>query len=407
MTSSSRRALTTFAAVAPLVTTLACGGGGTPAADPAPAAGATTGAGAPAAVRVDATDAAAAGIETATAATVERADPLDAAGRVIFDERRTARLGSLVEGVVHEINVQPGDSVARGAVVVQLHSHVVHDAWALYFKALAERQRADTELTYAKTSESRAAALVAARALSPQELERARADVNAATQAVAAVKAEITRAEQELAHYGIVAHPDANPLEHEDVPVTTPFGGTVIERLATEGSAVTPGTPLLVVSDLSRVWVTAEIDEALVGRVVAGRPVAVKAAAYPGETFAGTLAAIGDVVDPDTRRVTLRIELANPGRRLKPQMLVTVSVAATAPRAVLVVPARALQTMDGESVVFVRSGADEFVRRAVTTGATVDGKVEIVRGLSPGDVVATSGAFLLKSALTAPAPEDE
>lgn len=404
MTSSSRRALTALAAVAPLVTTLACGGGATPAADPAPVAAGTA---APASVRVDATDAAAAGIETATATTVERADPLDAAGRVLFDERRTARLGSLVEGVVHEFNVQPGDSVARGAVVVQLHSHVVHDAWAGYFKALAERQRAETELVYAKTSESRAAALVAAKALSPQELERARADVNAATQAVATVRAEITRAEQELAHYGIVARPDANPLEHEDVPVATPFAGTVIERLATEGSAVTPGTPLVVVSDLSRVWVTAEIDETLVGRVVAGRPVTVKAAAYPGETFPGTLAAIGDVVDPDTRRVTLRIELANPGRKLKPQMLVTVSVAATTPRSVLVVPARALQTMDGESVVFVRSGTDQFLRRAVTTGATVNGAVEIVRGLAAGDVVATSGAFLLKSALTAPAPEDE
>ena len=404
MTSSSRRALTALAAVAPLVTTLACGGGATPAADPAPAAAGTA---APASVRVDATDAAAAGIETATATTVERADPLDAAGRVLFDERRTARLGSLVEGVVHEFNVQPGDSVARGAVVVQLHSHVVHDAWAGYFKALAERQRAETELVYAKTSESRAAALVAAKALSPQELERARAAVNAATQAVATVRAEITRAEQELAHYGIVARPDANPLEHEDVPVATPFAGTVIERLATEGSAVTHGTPLVVVSDLSRVWVTAEIDETLVGRVVAGRPVTVKAAAYPGETFPGTLAAIGDVVDPDTRRVTLRIELANPGRKLKPQMLVTVSVAATTPRSVLVVPARALQTMDGESVVFVRSGTDQFLRRAVTTGATVNGAVEIVRGLAAGDVVATSGAFLLKSALTAPAPEDE
>ena len=184
MTSSSVRVLTALAAVAPLVTTLACGGGSAPAAEPAPAAAATDAT--PSSVRVDATDAAAAGIETATAATVERADPLDAAGRVVFDERRTARIGSLVEGVVHELNVQPGDSVGRGAIVAQLHSHVVHDAWALYFKALAEKQRADTELTYAKTSETRAAALVADKALSPQELERARADVNAATQAPAA-----------------------------------------------------------------------------------------------------------------------------------------------------------------------------------------------------------------------------
>jgi cobalt-zinc-cadmium efflux system membrane fusion protein len=399
----SVRALPALTVTAALAAGLACNRDATaPAASPAPAA---TGTAAPSSVRVDAGDAAAAGIETATAVTVERADPIDAPGRVTFDERRTARLGSLVEGVVHQLDAQPGDVVARGAIVAQLHSHVVHDAWALYFKALAERQRADTELTYARTAERRAAALVADKALSPQELERARADVTAAEQAVAAVKAEITRAGQELAHYGIAARPDANPLDHEDVPVVTPFGGTVIERLATEGSAVTPGTPLLVVSNLSRVWVTAAIDESLVGRVVAGRPVAVTAAAYPGETFAGTLAAIGDVVDPDTRRVTLRIETPNPARKLKPQMLVSVSIAATAPRRVLVVPARALQTMDGESVVFVRTGTDRFVRRAVTVGTTVNGAVEIVRGLAEGDVVATSGAFLLKSALSAPAPE--
>jgi len=401
MTSWSTRVLTALAVAAPLVTTIACGGGTAPATEPAAASAA-----APSSVRVDATDAAASGIETTTAKTVERADPIAAAGRVTFDERRTARLGSLVEGVVHDIPAQPGDSVTRGQVVAQLHSHVVHDAWASYFKALAEKRRADTELAYATTAESRAATLVADKALSPQELERARADVSGAAQAVAAMKAEITRAEQELQHYGIVARPDANPLEHEDVPVTSPFAGTVIERLATEGSAVTPGTPLLVVSDLSRVWVTAEIDESLVGRVVTGRPVTVTAAAYPGESFPGTLAAVGDVVDADTRRVTLRIEMVNPGRKLKPQMLVTVSVAATAPRRVLVVPSRALQTMDGESVVFVRSGADQFVRRPVTTGATVNGEVEIVRGLVEGDVVATAGAFLLKSALSAPASED-
>lgn len=351
-------------------------------------------------VEVAADHARAAGIETARALFVDRTDPIEAAARVTFDERRTTRLGSLVEGVVHQLSLQPGDAVARGGVVAQLHSHVVHDAWASYFKALAEKRRADAEQAYAATAERRAATLVADKALSAQELERARADLNAAVQTVRGVQAEITRAEQELAHYGIAASPDANPLEHEDVPILSPFAGTVIERLATEGSAVTPGTPLVVVSDLTRVWVTAEIDETLVGRIVAGRPVTVTAAAYPGVSFPATLAAIGDVVDPATRRITLRIEADNADRRLKPQMLVRAAIAATAPRRVLVVPSQALQSMDGETVVFVRTG-DRFLRRPVAIGSTVDGAVEIVRGLQEGDVVATAGAFLLKSALAA------
>jgi membrane fusion protein, heavy metal efflux system len=254
--------------------TAGCGRADTPAAAPAssPPEARTS---------VDITDerARAAGIESAPVRAVERTEPLRAAGVVTFDERRTQRLGSLVEGVVGEIRVQPGDRVAAGTIVARLHSHVVHDAWAAYFKANAELRRVEAELAYAKTLESRAAQLVAAKALSPQELERARADVTAATEAVTGARAEILRTEQDLEHYGITARPDANARDNEDVPVIATIGGTVIERLATPGTAVTPGTPLLLISDLSRVWVTAEIDEAMLGRVIAGREATITAPA--------------------------------------------------------------------------------------------------------------------------------
>src|SRR5690606_10881685 len=148
-----------------------------------------------------------AGIETEVVRAVDRTDRLRAAGVVAFDERRTARLGSLVDGIVAEVTVQPGDAVRAGAVLARLHSHVVHDAWAAYFKAMAARERAAAELAYARTAESRAATLVADRALSPQELERARADLSAATQAEVAARAEVGRAEQELRHYGLEAKP--------------------------------------------------------------------------------------------------------------------------------------------------------------------------------------------------------
>jgi cobalt-zinc-cadmium efflux system membrane fusion protein len=284
---------------------------------------------------------------------------------------------------------------------------VVHDAWAGYFKSIAELRRSEAELTYVRTSEARAAELVADRALSPQELQRARTDVNAATQAVAAARAEITRFEQELDHYGITATPDANPADQREVPVRSPIAGTVIERLATEGMAVTPGTPLLVVSDLSRVWVLGEIDEKMLGRVTTGAVASITAGAYGADVFTGTLTAIGDVVNPATRRVTLRIEAPNADRRLKPQMFVTVSLGAAAPRRVLVVPSRAVQSIDGEQVVFVRTAGDRFERRAVTTGSDFSGEVEIVSGLGEGEVIATAGAFLLKSELTRPAGDKE
>jgi cobalt-zinc-cadmium efflux system membrane fusion protein len=357
-------------------------------------------------VAVTDADARAAGIETAAARMIERTEPLQASGVVTFDERRTARLGSLVEGVVDEINVQPGDRVARGVVLARLHSHVVHDAWAAYSKAQAERRRVEAELAYARTAEARAAQLVEAKALSPQELERARADVNTVVQEMAATAAEITRAEQDLGHYGVAVSADMKPGEDTSVPVRAPFAGTVIERQATQGSAVTPGAPLLVISDLSRVWVTAEVDEALLRHVVTGSAVTIEAVAYPGESFPGTLATVGDIVNPTTRRVTLRVEADNPDRRLKPQMFVTVALGASAARRMLVVPSRAVQGMEGETVVFVRTGGDHYARRAVTTGRDLGGEIEIVKGLQEGEVVVTAGAFLLKSELLKPAGEE-
>lgn len=370
--------------------------------EPADAPAAATGSSVP----LSEDDLDAAGIQTAPARLVERADALLASGTVALDERRTARVGSLVEGVVETLPVQLGDQVAQGALLAMLHSHVVHDAWAMYFTAQANRRRLDTELAYAETAESRAARLVEDRALSVQELERARADLNAVRQQVAAADAEIVRSRQELHHYGIEPRPDSDPEKEDSVPVVAPIGGVVIERPVTQGTAVTPGTPLVVLSDLTRVWVLAEIDETLLGRVATGTTVTVRSAAYPGETFEGRLAAIGDLVNPQTRRVSLRVEVANPGRRLKPQMFVSAEVPASAPRPVLVVPTRAVQAMEGETVVFVRSAAGTFTRRAVATGTERDDEIEIVRGLEEGDVVATAGAFLLKSELLAPAGEE-
>lgn len=377
----------------------ACGASGDTGARPAE----TTPAGA---VRVTDQAAKAAGIETAVARVVERTDRLRAAGVVAFDERRTARLGSLVDGIVSEVTVQTGDTVRAGTVVARLHSHVVHEAWAAYFTALASREKAATELAYAQTGLARAERLVADKALSPRDLERARADVAAATQAGHAARAEVTRAEQELEHYGLVPSPASDAHANDNVPVSTPIAGVVIERPVASGSVVTPGSPIAVVADLSRVWVIAEIDESMLGRVAVGGSVGVHVTAYPNETFSGTLAAIGDVVNPSTRRVALRVEVANPDRRLKPQMFATVAIGAAAPRKTVVVPSQAVQSMEGEMVVFVRDSEGRFVRRPVVAGAEVDGAVEILRGLDEGDTVATAGAFLLKSEILKPASEE-
>ncbi len=348
----------------------------------------------------------AAGITTAPVREVTRADALEAVGVVSLDERRTARLGAIVDGVVAEVPVQPGDRVEAGAVLALILSHEVHDVWAEYFMAAARRQHAEAEVNYARMATARAERLVADKALAAQELERVRADLSAADEELASARADVRRTEQDLRHYGLTPSPDADPNENEHIPIRAPFAGAVIERQASPGAAVTLGEPLVVVSDLTRVWITAEVAEADLHRLSAPEPVEFRVTAYPDEVFSATLTTIGDVINPATRRVMIRAEADNPDGRLKPEMFATLRVASEAPRRYLVVPEAAVQTLEGETVVFIETGSGEFRRRAVTTGAVFDGDLEIREGLAAGEVVATGGAFLLKSALIG-LPEEE
>lgn len=337
------------------------------------------------------------GIDAHTPSWVERVDRIEAAGIVVLNERRTARPGAITEGVISHIDVQIGDRVKQGEALATLHSHAVHDAWANYFRALAERRRFDNEVRYARVAEGRASRLLADKALSPQEVDRATSDRIAAEQNLIGAQAEELRGTQELAHYGITARPEGDPRKEDDVPVLSPLAGVVIERQVSPGTAVTLGTPLFVVSDLAAVWVTAEVDEVHVGSLDVGLPVEIQVTAYPGDVFHGTITMVGDVINPATRRITIRCDVPNPDGRLKPQMFARVMLTSAKPRRMLVIPERAVQEMEGQTVVFARDPQGRFERRPIIAGPTVAGMTEIVSGADDDDVIATAGAFLIKS----------
>ncbi len=353
----------------------------------------------PGVVRIDRTARENAGVTIGTVRTITRAPQLEAPGVVALDETRTARIGSLVEGIVTSVFLETGDRVTAGQRLADLHSHVVHEAWAAYRKALAERRRQTTEVAYAVEAEARAGRLYAAKALPLQDVHRARADRVAAEEALDMARTEVRRAEEELEHYGITSGEDPTGEAGEQIPVRTPIAGVVLDRMVTQGTAVTPGVPLFVVSDLSTLWALAEIDETHLSRVAVGRPVAVRVAAYPDETFPGRIAFIADTVNPKTRRVSVRCEVPNPDGRLKPEMYATVALGEGEPRTVLVVPQDAVQTLDGSPVVFVAEGGDRFRAQPVTPGAKIDGLIEVTEGLTADQPIVTAGSFLLKSEL--------
>ncbi len=403
--SSVPRTVAWAAIVTTTLGVLACGT--TPPTEESPATAAT-----PRTVDVTTAGRESAGIMVEAVRTVARRAVLTAPGLVAVDDTRTARIGSLQEALVLDTPVNVGDRVRAQQVLASMHGHAMHDAWAGYRKAIAERRRADSQLAYATEVHDRARRLLADKAVSLQEVQRAELDRVSAVQSVEMAKAEILRSIEELEHVGVIA-PDPNapiPAEGqttEQIPVRSPIAGVVLERLVTPGTTVTPGTPLFVVSDLTSLWVVAEVDEARIAQVRLGAPVEVEVAGYPGERFTGRITFVADRVSPDTRRLLVRSTVPNPNGRLKPEMFATVSLGAADATPTIVVRSSAVQTIDGTSTVFVETATNRFAPRAVQLGQTIGSDVEVLSGLTLQDRVVVNGAFALKSdLLQAAAPEE-
>jgi cobalt-zinc-cadmium efflux system membrane fusion protein len=338
-----------------------------------------------------------AGIAVGRVDTSWQANETEAPGVLALDERRTARIGSLVQGIVLDTAAEVGDRVRRGQVLATMHSPIVHEAWAGYRKAIAERRRLEKEVAFAVAAHERTRRLYADKAISLQEVQRAEADRVAAEETLDVGRTEVRRSEEELEHLGVTNADDPTGESGEQIPVRTPVSGVVLERLVTPGTTVTPGTPLYVVSDLSTLWALVEIDESLLSQVKVGQPIAVRVAAYGKETFPGSVALVGDTVNPRTRRITIRCVLNNADGRLKPQMYATAAIRESAAREAVVVPDGALQTINGRQTVFVVEPGDRFRPRAVETGAAFGGTVEVRSGLRAGERIVINGSFVLKT----------
>ncbi len=338
-----------------------------------------------------------AGIAIASAKTIDIADSIEAPGVLVLDETRTARIGSLVDGKVLEVLAEVGDRVAAGARLASMHSPVVHEAWADYRRSLAERKRAEAELAYARAAHARAVRLLAAKAAALQEVQRADADRLSAEQSLEMAKTDLRRAEEVLEHYGITSGDDPSGESGEIIPVESPIAGAVLERQVSAGSAVTTGTPLFVVSDLSVLWVRAELEEARLPLLRVGNPVEVRVAAYGTEAFPAQIVFVADTLDPVTRRVAVRCRIENPDGRLRPQMFANVALKTHAQRRIVAVPEQAVQTIDGRTILFREVGPARFEPSDVELGAVADGWVEVRNGAVAGDRIVAAGSVLLKA----------
>jgi len=181
----------------------------------------------------------------------------------------------------------------------------------------------------------------------------------------------------------------------------------VIARDLTKGELVETTQKLFVVADLSTVWVVGNVSEKDISymhraTLVPDQPVDVFVPAYPDEVFQGKVSYVGDVLDTATRTMQVRLVLANPTGRLKPEMFATVRVLSEPAPDVLVVPEGAVQHDRDRSFVFVQQQPGVYEARTVKLGDKNGTFVEVREGLQEGEVVVEEGAFTLKSELLKP-----
>lgn len=186
-------------------------------------------------------------------------------------------------------------------------------------------------------------------------------------------------------------------------PIQAPFDGTVISKDVALLEHVGPMNQILGVADLRTVWLSTAIYEAQLPLLqsIGGQELTFRSDAWPGRTFTARIFYTGDIVEKESRTVTMRAVADNQDRLLKPGMFVQVELPGTVRDTVLQVPVSAVQEHGGSRFVFVHAGEDAFERRDVTLGRQGGEAVEILEGITAGDAVVVSGGFALKSRMLA------
>jgi Cu(I)/Ag(I) efflux system membrane fusion protein len=296
------------------------------------------------------------------------AKEINAVGIVQYDQSRQGKVTAWVAGRIDKLYVNTvGAYVSKGRPVAEIYSPDLVSAQQEFLLALKSREQLK----------------------------------NSPIQSISqGGEGLVGSARQRLKLLGVKDHQIA-ALEKAGQPnirlsIYTPLSGIVIEKIVLQGQYVNVGDPLFNIADLSMVWVEAEVYESDFPFIKIGQKVDIDSQSYPGKTFTGRVSFIYPFLDPKTRTIKVRVEIANPGLRLKPDMFVKAMVKIPLGD-VLVVPVAAVMDNGKRQVVWQEMKPGMFAPRDVKIGARVGDNVQILSGLMRGDKVAASGGYLIDS----------
>jgi membrane fusion protein, heavy metal efflux system len=311
---------------------------------------------------------------------------LQVAAHVETDARRIARVGSPVSGRILQLLIFEGQKVKTGTVLAMLHSTDLSDTQRALIKASSQRGLAEA-------SEKRAVQLVEADVIGRAELERRRAELLQANTEVESCRTQLRGLGMTEAQ---IRQLESTRKLSADYPIVAPRSGTVLKREITVGQVVQPADPAFTIADLSSVWIVANVPEEDAGQLQKDMEVQVRIPALPQQTMSGSLAFVSPIVDPATRTVEVRMDVANGNGLLKPDELATMVLTGHADHK-LTVPNAAIVREENLDYVFVQNGPRTYALRQVSLGDEENDRRIVLGGIAQDEHIVTEGAFHLNN----------
>jgi cobalt-zinc-cadmium efflux system membrane fusion protein len=326
-------------------------------------------------------------VQIVTVAPASLARSLRLTGVVAFNGFETTPVISQVGGPVSRVLVSPGQNVKKGQALLYVASPDFSVLRASYLKANEAYQVSQKE--YERDKDLFDHHAIAERDLLAAELasNQAFADLQSSQQGL-----------QVLGFHDMdeVARSSSSP----EIPVLAPIAGEIVERLVSPGQVIQAGaTQAFTISNMSTVWVLANVYQQDLPYVHVGDTVITTADSYPGKEFHGKISYIAPALDPATHTLQARIDVKNPHEELKKDMYVTSLVQAGKISGALSLPNSAiLRDNENEPFVYIGTGDNQFQRRNVTLGDTEENTTQVTSGLAAGDHVIADGSLFLQFA---------
>lgn len=313
-------------------------------------------------------------------------EELRASGRIDFNELFLSRIGANVTGRVSDILAVPGQMVKQGDVLAKITSTELTQSQLAYLKAKSASQLADQAANRAKI-------LYKEDVIALAELQRREAEASSA-------KAEFRAANDQLRVQGmdqasIDKLAKSGVIESINNVIAT-IPGEIVERKINKGQVVQPADALFTVADLSTLWAISEVPESNSYLMHKGQKASLIIPALRNQEIEGVVAHVDSIVNPQTRTVVVRMELANKEGEIKPGMLATMLIESQ-PVDKLVVPLGAIVREDNHDHVFVRLDDDTYRMVPVKLGPEGKGFRPVISGLKEGQEIATEGAYHLNT----------